>query len=89
MLGDQSIMAANAGRAGRGANLSENLSETGRPLMTSDELRRTHHGILFVRQCKPILFEPVSYAEIDPWKYQVGINPFHGKPYRKKTKLKL
>jgi type IV secretion system protein VirD4 len=46
-------------------------------------------GILFVRQHRPILFEPVSYAEIEPWRSQVGINPFHGKPFRKKIKLRL
>ena len=69
--------------------VSENMSETGRILMTEDEVRRTDHGILFIRQSKPILFEPVSYAEIDPWKHQVNINPFYGKPFRKKTKLRL
>ncbi len=89
MLGDQSIMAASIGRDNHLSGLRETMSETGRPLMTMDELRRTDKGLLFVRRCKPILFEPVSYAEISPWRDQVGINPYFGKPYRKKVKLRL
>ena len=91
MLGDQSIMAASMGRAADQRDVRENLSETGRPLMTSDEIRRSERGILFVRRCKPILFEPVSYAEVEPWRSKagVGVNPFYGKPYRKPVKLRL
>ncbi len=89
LLGDQPIMtynaSYNAGEEGHG----QTLTEAGRPLANSDEIRRTTQGILFVRQLKPILFEPVSYAEIHPWRDQVGINPFHGKPFRKKIKLRL
>jgi type IV secretion system protein VirD4 len=89
LLGEQSIMSANLALPNNQDGVRENLSETGRTLMTEDELRRTDKGILFIRRSKPILFDPVSYAEVDPWKWQVGINPFHGKPFRKKTKLHL
>jgi type IV secretion system protein VirD4 len=89
LLGDQSVMSANLTSSQDQPGVRESMSEAGRPLMTEDEVRRTKHGILFVRACKPILFDPVSYAEIHPWKYQTGINPFYGKPFRKKTKLKL
>ena len=89
MLGDQSVMATGTSRSIDQFGLNENLSEAARPLATSDEIRRMQEGILFVRQHRPILFEPVSYAEIEPWRSQVGINPFHGKPFRKKIKLRL
>ncbi|MEZ5813849.1 MAG: type IV secretory system conjugative DNA transfer family protein [Alphaproteobacteria bacterium] len=89
MLGDQSMMAIGTSRSNEQPGLSENLSEAGRPLATPDEIRRLKAGILFVRQHRPILFEPVSYAEIEPWRSQVGINPFHGKPFKKKVKFRL
>jgi type IV secretion system protein VirD4 len=89
MLGDQSVMATGTSRTIDQFGLNENLNEAARPLATPDEIRRMQNGILFVRQHRPILFEPVSYAEIEPWRSQVGINPFHGKPFRKKIKLRL
>ena len=57
--------------------------------MLEDEIRRTRHGILIVRNLNAILFDPISYAQIHPWREQVEINPFHGKPYLKKIKLRL
>ncbi|SHL59215.1 type IV secretion system protein VirD4 [Nitrosospira sp. Nsp11] len=89
MLGDQTVMATGTSRSIDQFGLNENLSEAARPLATPDEIRRMQQGILFVRQYRPILFEPVSYAEVEPWRSQVGINPFHGKPFRKKIKLRL
>ncbi len=89
MLGDQSMMAIGTSRSAEQPGLSENLSEAGRPLATPDEIRRLLAGILFVRQHRPILFIPTSYAEIEPWRSQVGINPFHGKPFKKKVKIRL
>ncbi|MXS77909.1 type IV secretory system conjugative DNA transfer family protein [Nitrosomonas sp. JL21] len=89
MLGEQSVMAMSGNRSIEHLGLNETISEVGRLLATPDEIRRMKEGILFVRQHRPILFEPVSYAEIEPWRSQVGINPFHGKPFRKKIKLRL
>ena len=89
MLGDQSVMAMGTNWSVDQPGLNENLSEAGRPLATPDEIRRMKAGILFVRQHRPILFEPVSYAEIEPFRSQVGINPFHGKPFKKKVKIRL
>jgi type IV secretion system protein VirD4 len=68
LLGEQSIMSANLALPNNQNGVRENMSEAGRPLMTEDELRRTDKGILFIRRCRPILFDPVSYAEISPWK---------------------
>lgn len=89
LLGEQSIISANMALTANEFDVRESLSESGRSLMTEDELRRTKHGILFVRRNRPILFNPVSYAEVHPWRNQVGINPFYGKPFRKRVKLRL
>ncbi|MCI0466832.1 MAG: TraM recognition domain-containing protein [Beijerinckiaceae bacterium] len=89
LLGEQSIMSASMALPQNQEGVRENMSEAGCVLMTEDELRRTPYGILFVRRSRTILFESVAYAEIYPWRRQVGINPFYGKPYRKKTRLKV
>lgn len=89
MLGEQSVMAMGSNRSIENLGLNETISEVGRPLATPDEIRRMKEGILFVRQYRPILFEPLSYAEIHPWSRQIGINPFHGKRFHKKIKLRL
>lgn len=89
ILGEQSVISKGTGESGNSGTLSENVNEAARPLMTEDEIRRTRHGILIVRGLNAILFDPVSYAAIHPWRIQVGINPFHGKPFLKKIKLIL
>lgn len=89
LLGEQSIIAAGFGNDDERRGGRTDLREEGRPLLTEDEIRRETRGILFVRQCKPILFQPISYAEIAPWRSQVGINPFHGKPFRLPIQLRL
>lgn len=87
MLGEQSVMAASLSREDEG--LREQMSEAGRPLMTPEEVRRASHGVLLVRKARPLRIEPVSYAAVHPWRSQADINPFHGKPYRKKVRLRL
>ncbi|MEZ5492358.1 MAG: type IV secretory system conjugative DNA transfer family protein [Gammaproteobacteria bacterium] len=87
LLGEQSVMSAGLSPSENG--LQENTSETGRALMTAEEIRRCKHSLLFIRQAPSALIEPVSVAEIDPWRKQAGINPFHGKPFLKKTKIQL
>ena len=82
-------MAANLSRDNAKAGLRASVSEEGRALMEADEVRRTGSGLLLVRQNRPILFDPVGYPEIHPWRNQVGINPFFNKPYRKKVRLRL
>ncbi|WP_317931931.1 type IV secretory system conjugative DNA transfer family protein [Halioxenophilus sp. WMMB6] len=86
LLGSQSVMSAGLSPSENG--LQENTSEAGRPLMTPAEVRQTKHGLLFIRQSQPALIEPISYGEVHPWRKQAGINPFHGKPFLKKVKLR-
>lgn len=87
LLGDQSVMSA--GLSPNENGVQENTSETGRKMMTEDEVRRSQYAIVFIRQSPPALIEPVSVAEISPWRKQVGVNPFHGKLFLKKIKLRL
>lgn len=87
LLGQQSVMSA--GLSPKESGIQENTGETGRALMTADEARRSLYSLLFIRQSLPVLNEPVSYAEVNPWRKQAGINPFHGKPFLKKVKIRL
>lgn len=90
MLGEQSLMVASLSGEKDGGALRENMSESARALMTADEIRRTHCGILFIRQQRPYLQVPVSYSEIDPLRVDLAdINPHHEKPFLNKVKLKL
>lgn len=59
------------------------------PLMTEDEIRRTDKSIFFLRGNKPMLLEPIKIAEIEPFRKQIDINPFHGKPFLLPVKLRL
>ena len=87
ILGEQGIMSASLSVQEQG--LSEQMSEAGRPLMKADEIRRSKDGILLVRGTPPVLFTPISYAQVHPWRKMAGINPFHGKPFLKKVKLRV
>lgn len=87
LLGYRSVMSASLSASVEG--LREQVSESGRALMMADEVRRSPYGLLLVRSARPALIEPVSYAEIHPWRKQVGINPFHGKRFLKPIKLRL
>jgi len=89
LLGEQSLMVASLSSEKDRSGLREDLSESGRPLMTEDEVRRSKHGILIVREQRPILQQPVSYSEISPLRELADINPHHGKPFLNKVKLKL
>jgi type IV secretion system protein VirD4 len=89
-LGKQSLITSSFANGGVDKGMQWNTSEAGRPLMLGDEIRRTDAGILFLRRCKPILIEPISYAEVHPWRDQVGPNPYHGnQPFKKKVKVKF
>lgn len=91
-LGQQSYVAA-----GRSGNVNSpdywisgfDYREDGKPLMTVDMIRRTHKAILFIRRCRPMLVSLPPIAAIDPFRDQIDINPFHGKPFRLPVQLRL
>jgi|TARA_B100000902_G_C27232849_1_gene875829 type IV secretion system protein VirD4 len=87
ILGEQSVMASGFSKSE--AEYKESTNESARLLLKPDEVRRLKNGILIVNDLPPILTEPVSYAEIEPWRKQADINPFHKKPFLKKVKIKL
>lgn len=89
LLGDQSVMVASLAQNDGRDSRRESTAESARPLMKADEIRRSARGLLIVRRCLPLLFEPISYAQVKPWRTQAGVNPFHGKPFLRKVKLKL
>lgn len=63
--------------------------EEARPLMTPDEIRRTDKTILIIRRARPMLVELPPIAAIAPWRKQIAVNPFHGKPYLLPVRLRL
>jgi len=91
LLGEQSVMAAGySGNQKRFRDIGgHDLREEARSLMTPDEIRRCDKAINIVRTARPFLTEPISFAEIAPFRRQVGINPFHGKRFLKRIKLRL
>jgi len=89
IVGEQSLMVASHSPDKDGSGVQQSMSESARPLMTKDEIRRTKNGILIVRQHRPILQTPISYSQIKPLRILASINPHHGKPYLKRVKLRL
>lgn len=91
-LGSRSIIAE-----GRSGNLEAgdyrisgtDYKEDGRPLMSTDEIRRTDKGILFIRRNKPVQVDLPPIAAIEPFRSQIDINPLHGKPFILPTVLTL
>ena len=63
--------------------------EDGKPLMTADEIRRTKKAILIIGRNRPLQTDLPSIAEIDPFRDQIDVNPFHGKPFRKRVRLRI
>lgn len=92
ILGQQSLV-AQGHRADRNRSRfaidGVDYREDGRPLMTADEIRRTDKTILIIRRNKPMLVDLPTIAEIAPWRKQIDINPFHGKPFLKPVKLRI
>lgn len=91
MLGDSPIITRGQRKNAKGLSGIEgdDLREDARPLMTADEIRRTDKTILIVKRYKPLLIELPPIAAIVPWRDQIAINPFHGKPFRLPVRLRL
>lgn len=92
LLGQQSVVVKshNDKREEQGFGIDGgSYSETGRPLMTEDEIRRTDKTITFIRDNKPLLNDLPSIAAIAPWRKKIGINPMYGKPYLLPVELRI
>lgn len=93
LLAEQSVIARNhRGSLGREAEFGVDgfdYREEGRVLMTRDEIRRTGKTILIIRRNKPILTDLLPIAAIEPFRSQIDINPFHGKPFLWPVRLRL
>jgi len=91
ILSQQSIIAKNhSGKHDSGFGVDGfNYQEEARPVMTADEIRRSKKAILIIRDNKPMQVDLPSIAAIAPWRTQIDINPFYGKPFLKRIKLRL
>lgn len=90
MLGEKSIMAKSYNLGVSFFDpVTRSLGETGRKLMTPDEVRHTENLILFKSGMHPVLLDKAGYHEIHPWRTQAGINPLFGKKFKGKRKLSV
>ena len=92
MLGNSAVVGESANKELGGeykglASLA--LAEDAVSLMTGDEIRRSKKAILFIRACRPMLVETPPIAAIHPFRDQIAINPFHGKPFRKRVRVRM
>lgn len=92
MLGESSYIAV--GRSGSTETKDFEIGgmdfcEDGMPLLTTDQIRRLSRGILFIRSNRPMLVDLPSIAATAPFRDQIDINPFHGKPYRLPVELEI
>ncbi|MEO0411737.1 MAG: type IV secretory system conjugative DNA transfer family protein [Pseudomonadota bacterium] len=89
LLAEQTIKTKdyNGGR-GRGVD-GYGYREEASPLMTEDEIRRCKKTLLAIRDKKVMQVDLPPIAAIHPWRDQVGINPFYGKPFRLPIKLRI
>lgn len=90
LMGERSVIATNHNRdAGALGIRGQSLNEESCHVMSADEIRRTNKTIFLLKNHHPMLMDLPSIAEIHPWRTQIGINPFHGKPYLKPIKLRI
>lgn len=90
LCGHQSIMSRNNNKSKDVFGLSgSSFQEEGKPLITADEIRRMDKAILLLNKNKPILVDVPPISAIAPWRKQIGINHFYGKPYLEKIKLRI
>lgn len=91
LLAERSVVVKNHnGRMAEGFGIGGyGYKEDGRALMTEDEIRRTDKALLFVRNNKPLKVDTPPYAAIAPWRHQMNVNPFYGKPFRLPVKLRI
>lgn len=90
MLGEKSVMAKSYNLGASFFDpINRSLAETGRKIMTADEVRHTENLILFKSGMRPVMLDKAGYHEIHPWRNQAGINPLFGKKFKGKRKLRV
>lgn len=92
MLGHESVIArSNNSNAATGMFKMDGygLQEDGKPLLSTEEIRRLEKGILMIGNNKPMMLDLPSFAEISPWRKQLDPSPFYGKRYLKRVRLNI
>lgn len=66
-------------------------NETGRPIMTADEILAMprSEALVFVRGLRPLRVRMVHYGEVDPWRDLVADNPLEGGRLRAGPKFRI
>ena len=63
--------------------------EDGKPVMTRQQIEHEKRAVTFIRGNKAILLDIIPFSAIAPWRDIVGIDPFHGKKWVKRIKLRI
>lgn len=89
MLGDYSLYTTsyNKGTSVFGP-IGVSESETGRKMLTPDEVARCEQAIVFAGNNPPMLLDKIGYHEVHPWWKQADPNPLFGKK-KYKGRLRL
>lgn len=67
-----------------------NFQEEARPVMFSEEIRRSNKAILFIRNNRGALVDLPPIAAMHPFRTQIDVNPMHGsKPFLLPIRLDL
>ena len=80
MLGEYSVNQTNYNKGGSILDpVTRSVSEVGRKLMTTDEVRKFEKAIVFVRNLPPMALEKVGYHQVFPLCFWADPNPLFGK----------
>jgi type IV secretion system protein VirD4 len=73
------------------ADVSESLGETGRPLMSPEDIRLMGRDeqLLLIREVPPILARRIPFWSVSPWRRWADPNPVEGKAPRARTRLRI
>ncbi len=69
--------------------VTQTTSQSGSPLARPEDLLRYDEAIILLRSQPPILAHKVGYNEVSPWRDQAGINPYYGKKYKGRIRMRL
>ncbi|MCB2049446.1 MAG: type IV secretory system conjugative DNA transfer family protein [Novosphingobium sp.] len=91
MLANFTVRNANPSHGQQAKDIQYSHSETGRPLMTADEILAMprNEALVFVRGMRPMKLRMAHYGEIGPWRDMVADNPLEGERLRAEPKFEI
>lgn len=89
MFGEKTVVTKTRNNSkGEGEN-SVSYSETSRPVLPADEIRRSKKGFIQIGDNRVLEADFPFVAEIDPWRDMLAPHPHTGKRFLKRVKVRL